>query len=119
MSFSPPHRCRLPPCWRSSPPSWIFPPRHCLPEDYARLVGLLDTPALCSIFAMLGLADGAELVATPISCPDVFKQQLGREEPRLTEQLTRLDEGQGWLCSLWSISTCSGCWHGTPEQAPP
>ena len=28
--------------------------------------------------------------------PDVFKQQLGREEPRLTEQLTRLDEGQGW-----------------------
>ena len=33
-------------------------PRHCLPEDYARLVGMLDTLCPLQHFAMLGLADG-------------------------------------------------------------
>ncbi|MGU5726902.1 putative bifunctional diguanylate cyclase/phosphodiesterase [Aeromonas caviae] len=45
--------------------------------------------------------------------------QLGREEPRLTEQLTRLDEGQGWC--VQPVEHIDVQWllaRSTPDQAP-
>ncbi|WP_323880647.1 putative bifunctional diguanylate cyclase/phosphodiesterase [Aeromonas caviae] len=89
------------------------------PEDYARLVGLLDTLCPLQHFAMLGLADGGLNWRYTYQLPDVFKQQLGREEPRLTEQLTRLDEGQGWC--VQPVEHIDVQWllaRSTPEQAP-
>ncbi|UCM47627.1 putative bifunctional diguanylate cyclase/phosphodiesterase [Aeromonas caviae] len=89
------------------------------PEDYARLVGLLDTLFPLQHFAMLGLADGGLNWRYTYQLPDVFKQQLGREEPRLTEQLTRLDEGQGWC--VQPVEHIDVQWllaRSTPEQAP-
>ena len=88
-------------------------------EDYARLVGLLDTLCPLQHFAMLGLADGGLNWRYTYQLPDVFKQQLGREEPRLTEQLTRLDEGQGWC--VQPVEHIDVQWllaRSTPEQAP-
>ena len=66
------------------------------PEDYARLVQQLGRLCPLQHFAMLGLADGGLHWLYEHQLPETFKQQLGREEPRLTEQLTRLDEQQGW-----------------------
>lgn len=89
------------------------------PEDYARLVVLLDTLCPLQHFAMLGLADGGLNWRYTYQLPDVFKQQLGREEPRLTEQLTRLDEGQGWC--VQPVEHIDVQWllaRSTPEQAP-
>ena len=89
------------------------------PEDYARLVALLDTLCPLQHFAMLGLADGGLNWRYTYQLPDVFKQQLGREEPRLTEQLTRLDEGQGWC--VQPVEHIDVQWllaRSTPEQAP-
>ena len=89
------------------------------PEDYARLVGLLDTLCPLQHFAMLGLADGGLNWRYTYQLPDVFKQQLGREEPRLTEQLTRLDEGQGWC--VQPVEHIDVQWllaRSTPDQAP-
>ena len=89
------------------------------PEAYARLVGLLDTLCPLQHFAMLGLADGGLNWRYTYQLPDVFKQQLGREEPRLTEQLTRLDEGQGWC--VQPVEHIDVQWllaRSTPEQAP-
>ncbi|MEI4951929.1 bifunctional diguanylate cyclase/phosphodiesterase [Aeromonas caviae] len=88
-------------------------------EDYARLVGLLDTLCPLQHFAMLGLADGGLNWRYTYQLPDVFKQQLGREEPRLTEQLTRLDEGQGWC--VQPVEHIDVQWllaRSTPDQAP-
>lgn len=88
-------------------------------EDYARLVGLLDTLCPLQHFAMLGLADGGLNWRYTYRLPDVFKQQLGREEPRLTEQLTRLDEGQGWC--VQPVEHIDVQWllaRSTPDQAP-
>lgn len=88
-------------------------------EDYARLVGLLDKLCPLQHFAMLGLADGGLNWRYTYRLPDVFKQQLGREEPRLTEQLTRLDEGQGWC--VQPVEHIDVQWllaRSTPEQAP-
>ncbi|WP_323933037.1 putative bifunctional diguanylate cyclase/phosphodiesterase [Aeromonas caviae] len=88
-------------------------------EDYARLVGLLDTLCPLQHFAMLGLADGGLNWRYTYQLPDVFKQQLGREEPRLTEQLTRLDEGQGWC--VQPVEHIGVQWllaRSTPDQAP-
>ncbi len=89
------------------------------PEDYARLVGMLDTLCPLQHFAMLGLADGGLNWRYTYQLPDVFKQQLGREEPRLTEQLTRLDEGQGWC--VQPVEHIDVQWllaRSTPDQAP-
>ncbi|MFM5067363.1 putative bifunctional diguanylate cyclase/phosphodiesterase [Aeromonas caviae] len=89
------------------------------PEDYARLVALLDTLCPLQHFAMLGLADGGLNWRYTYQLPDVFKQQLGREEPRLTEQLTRLDEGQGWC--VQPVEHIDVQWllaRSTPDQAP-
>ncbi|MGU5726913.1 hypothetical protein ACV1C1_20355, partial [Aeromonas caviae] len=47
------------------------------PEDYARLVGMLDTLCPLQHFAMLGLADGGLNWRYTYQLPDVFKQQLG------------------------------------------
>ena len=88
-------------------------------EDYARLVGLLDKLCPLQHFAMLGLADGGLNWRYTYQLPDVFKQQLGREEPRLTEQLTRLDEGQGWC--VQPVEHIDVQWllaRSTPDQAP-
>ncbi|MDN6869789.1 bifunctional diguanylate cyclase/phosphodiesterase [Aeromonas caviae] len=88
-------------------------------EDYARLVGLLDKLCPLQHFAMLGLADGGLNWRYTYRLPDVFKQQLGREEPRLTEQLTRLDEGQGWC--VQPVEHIDVQWllaRSTPDQAP-
>lgn len=65
-------------------------------EDYGRLLEQLGRLCPLRHFAMLGLADGGLHWLYEYQLPNEFKQQLGREEPRLTEQLTRLDEGQGW-----------------------
>ena len=68
---------------------------------------------------MLGLADGGLNWRYTYQLPDVFKQQLGREEPRLTEQLTRLDEGQGWC--VQPVEHIDVQWllaRSTPDQAP-
>ncbi|WP_290434003.1 putative bifunctional diguanylate cyclase/phosphodiesterase [Aeromonas caviae] len=84
-----------------------------------RLVGLLDTLCPLQHFAMLGLADGGLNWRYTYQLPDVFKQQLGREEPRLTEQLTRLDEGQGWC--VQPVEHIDVQWllaRSTPDQAP-
>lgn len=88
-------------------------------EDYARLVGLLDKLCPLQHFAMLGLADGGLNWRYTYRLPDVFKQQLGREEPRLTEQLTRLDKGQGWC--VQPVEHIDVQWllaRSTPDQAP-
>ncbi|MGY6040684.1 putative bifunctional diguanylate cyclase/phosphodiesterase [Aeromonas sp. AE23HZ002T15] len=65
-------------------------------EDYRRLVQQLDSLCPLQHFAMLGLADGGVHWVYEYRLPQELKQWLGREEPRLTEQLTQLDEQQGW-----------------------
>lgn len=88
-------------------------------EDYARLVQQLDSLCPLQQFAMLGLADGGLHWVHEYRIAEEFKQQLGREEPRLTEQLTRLDEQQGWCVQpvehgevQWLLARSS------PEQLP-
>ncbi|USV57693.1 putative bifunctional diguanylate cyclase/phosphodiesterase [Aeromonas encheleia] len=66
------------------------------PADYARLVQQLDRLCPLQHFAMLGLADGGLHWVYEHQLLEDFKQQLGLEEPRLTEQLTQLDERLGW-----------------------
>lgn len=88
-------------------------------EDYARLVQQFDSICPLQQFAMLGLADGGLHWVHEYRIAEEFKQQLGREEPRLTEQLTRLDEQQGWCVQpvehgevQWLLARSS------PEQLP-
>ncbi|MBV7439630.1 bifunctional diguanylate cyclase/phosphodiesterase [Aeromonas sp. sif2416] len=66
------------------------------PADYTRLVQQLDRLCPLQQFAMLGLADGGLHWVYEHQLAEDFKQQLGLEEPRLTEQLTQLDERLGW-----------------------
>lgn len=66
------------------------------PADYTRLVQQLDRLCPLQHFAMLGLADGGLHWVYEHQLEEDFKQQLGLEEPRLTEQLTQLDERLGW-----------------------
>ena len=66
------------------------------PADYTRLVQQLDRLCPLQHFAMLGLADGGLHWVYEHQLAEDFKQQLGLEEPRLTEQLTQLDERLGW-----------------------
>ncbi|QXB55879.1 bifunctional diguanylate cyclase/phosphodiesterase [Aeromonas sp. FDAARGOS 1415] len=89
------------------------------PQDYARLVAQLDRLCPLQHFAMLGLVNGGLRWLHEHQLPEAFKQQLGREEPRLTEQLTRLDEHQGWCVQIvehlevqWLLA------RTTPEQTP-
>lgn len=89
------------------------------PEDYARLVEQLGRLCPLQHFAMLGLADGGLHWLYEHQLPETFKQQLGREEPRLTEQLTRLDEQQGWC--VQAVEHYEVQWllaRGAPEQTP-
>ena len=70
-------------------------------------------------FAMLGLVDGGLRWRHEYQLPETFKQQLAREEPRLTEQLTRLDEGQGWC--VQPVEHIEVQWllaRTAPEQTP-
>ena len=89
------------------------------PEDYARLVEQLGRLCPLQHFAMLGLADGGLHWLYAHQLPEAFKQQLGREGPRLTEQLTRLDEHQGWC--VQAVEHYEVQWllaRGAPEQTP-
>ena len=65
-------------------------------EDYGQLLEQLSRLCPLQHFAMLGLANAGLHWVYEHQIDEDFKQQLGREEPRLTEQLTRLDEHQGW-----------------------
>ncbi|MFC5706642.1 putative bifunctional diguanylate cyclase/phosphodiesterase [Aeromonas eucrenophila] len=65
-------------------------------EDYGRLLEQLGRLCPLRHFAMLGLANAGLHWVYEHQIDEDFKQQLGREEPRLNEQLTRLDEHQGW-----------------------
>ena len=89
------------------------------PEDYARLAEQLGRLCPLQHFAMLGLADGGLHWLYAHQLPEAFKQQLGREEPRLTEQLTRLDEHQGWC--VQAVEHYEVQWllaRSAPEQTP-
>ncbi|MEG0010240.1 MAG: bifunctional diguanylate cyclase/phosphodiesterase [Aeromonas sp.] len=89
------------------------------PGDYASLMQQLDRLCPLQQFAMLGLANAGLHWVYAHQLADDFKQQLGREEPRLTEQLTQLDEQQGWCVQpvehgevQWLLA------RSTPEHLP-
>ncbi|MGY3945568.1 putative bifunctional diguanylate cyclase/phosphodiesterase [Aeromonas tecta] len=89
------------------------------PQDYSRLLQQLDKLCPLQQFAMLGLADGGLHWVYAHQLAEDFKQQLGREEPRLTEQLTQLDESQGWC--VQSVEHGEVQWllaRSAPEHLP-
>ncbi|MEH8119849.1 EAL domain-containing protein [Aeromonas allosaccharophila] len=74
-----------------------FPaPQTATPEDYDVLIQQIDQLCPLQHFGMLGLSDTGLNWLYAYKVSDSFKQQLGREQSRITEQLTQLDETEGW-----------------------
>lgn len=97
-----------------------FPAPHtATPEDYDTLIQQIDQLCPLQHFGILGLADTGLNWLYTYKISDTFKQQLGREQSRITDQLTHLDEAEGW-CALpiehgqiqWLLA------RGTPADLP-
>ncbi|QSR71729.1 putative bifunctional diguanylate cyclase/phosphodiesterase [Aeromonas jandaei] len=74
-----------------------FPAPHAATTDnYNALIQQIDQLCPLQHFGMLGLSDTGLNWVYAHKISDSFKQQLGREQSRITDQLTQLDEADGW-----------------------
>ena len=88
-------------------------------KDYDTLIQQLNQLCPLQHFGMLGLSEAGLQWVCEYQISDSFKLQLGLEESRITDQLTQLDEADGW-CSLpvehgqvqWLLACCQ------PKELP-
>ncbi|MGH1410671.1 MAG: putative bifunctional diguanylate cyclase/phosphodiesterase [Aeromonas sp.] len=74
-----------------------FPaPQTATSGDYDALIQQIDQLCPLQHFGILGLSDTGLNWLYAYRISDTFKQQLGREQSRITDQLTQLDEAEGW-----------------------
>ena len=97
-----------------------FPaPQTATPDDYDSLIQQIDQLCPLQHFGMLGLSDTGLNWLYAYKVSDIFKQQLGREQSRITDQLTQLDEAEGWC--VFPIEHGQIQWllaRGTPADLP-
>ncbi|XEI32978.1 EAL domain-containing protein [Aeromonas veronii] len=97
-----------------------FPaPQSATSDDYDALIRQIDQLCPLQHFGMLGLADTGLNWLYAYKISDIFKQQLGREQSRITDQLTQLDETDGWC--VFPIEHGQVQWllaRGTPADLP-
>ncbi|WP_429022766.1 putative bifunctional diguanylate cyclase/phosphodiesterase [Aeromonas allosaccharophila] len=97
-----------------------FPaPQSATSDDYDALIRQIDQLCPLQHFGMLGLADTGLNWLYAYRISDIFKQQLGREQSRITDQLTQLDEAEGWC--VFPIEHGQVQWllaRGTPTDLP-
>lgn len=97
-----------------------FPaPQSATSDDYDTLIQQIDQLCPLQHFGMLGLSDTGLNWVYAHKISDTFKQQLGREQSRITDQLTQLDEAEGWC--IFPIEHGQVQWllaRGTPTDLP-
>lgn len=97
-----------------------FPaPQTATSYDYDALIQQIDQLCPLQHFGMLGLSDTGLNWLYAYKVSDIFKQQLGREQSRITDQLTQLDEAEGWC--VFPIEHGQIQWllaRGTPADLP-
>ncbi len=97
-----------------------FPaPQTAMSDDYDALIQQIDQLCPLQHFGMLGLSDTGLNWLYAYKVSDIFKQQLGREQSRITDQLTQLDEAEGWC--VFPIEHGQIQWllaRGTPADLP-
>ncbi|WP_421354173.1 putative bifunctional diguanylate cyclase/phosphodiesterase [Aeromonas veronii] len=97
-----------------------FPaPQTATSDDYDSLILQIDQLCPLQHFGMLGLSDTGLNWLYAYKVSDIFKQQLGREQSRITDQLTQLDEAEGWC--VFPIEHGQIQWllaRGTPADLP-
>ncbi|WP_447779533.1 putative bifunctional diguanylate cyclase/phosphodiesterase [Aeromonas veronii] len=97
-----------------------FPaPQTATSDDYDALIQQIDQHCPLQHFGMLGLSDTGLNWLYAYKVSDIFKQQLGREQSRITDQLTQLDEAEGWC--VFPIEHGQIQWllaRGTPADLP-
>lgn len=97
-----------------------FPaPQTATSDDYDALIQQIDQLCPLQHFGMLGLSDTGLNWLYAYKVSDIFKQQLGREQSRITDQLTQLDEAEGWC--VFPIEHGQIQWllaRGTPAGLP-
>ncbi|MGY3852243.1 putative bifunctional diguanylate cyclase/phosphodiesterase [Aeromonas aquatilis] len=97
-----------------------FPaPQSATSDDYDTLIQQIDQLCPLQHFGMLGLSDTGLNWLYAYKVSDIFKQQLGREQSRITDQLTQLDEAEGWC--VFPIEHGQIQWllaRGTPADLP-
>ncbi len=97
-----------------------FPaPQTATSDDYDALIQQIDQLCPLQHFGMLGLSDTGLNWLYAYNVSDTFKQQLGREQSRITDQLTQLDEAEGWC--VFPIEHGQIQWllaRGTPADLP-
>ncbi|HHQ4570855.1 TPA: putative bifunctional diguanylate cyclase/phosphodiesterase [Aeromonas veronii] len=87
--------------------------------DYDALIQQIDQLCPLQHFGMLGLSDTGLNWIYAHKVSDTFKQQLGREQSRIADQLTQLDEAEGWC--VFPIEHGQVQWllaRGTPTDLP-
>ncbi|MCO4173327.1 EAL domain-containing protein [Aeromonas veronii] len=97
-----------------------FPaPQTATSDDYDALIQQIDQLCPLQHFGMLGLSDTGLNWLYAYKVSDIFKQQLGREQSRITDQLTQLNEAEGWC--VFPIEHGQIQWllaRGTPADLP-
>lgn len=97
-----------------------FPAPHtATTQDYDALIHQIDELCPLQHFGMLGLSGSGLHWLYAYKISNAFKQQLGREQSRITEQLTQLDEVEGWC--VFPIEHGQVQWllaRGTPADLP-
>lgn len=97
-----------------------FPaPQTATSDDYDALIQQIDQLCPLQHFGMLGLSDTGLNWLYAYKVSNIFKQQLGREQSRITDQLTQLDEAEGWC--VFPIEHGQIQWllaRGTPADLP-
>ncbi len=97
-----------------------FPaPQTATSDDYDALIQQIYQLCPLQHFGMLGLSDTGLNWLYAYKVSDIFKQQLGREQSRITAQLTQLDEAEGWC--VFPIEHGQIQWllaRGTPADLP-
>ena len=97
-----------------------FPaPQTATSDDYDALIQQIDHLCPLQHFGMLGLSDTGLNWLYAYKVSDIFKQQLGREHSRIPDQLTQLDEAEGWC--VFPIEHGQIQWllaRGTPAALP-
>lgn len=94
-------------------------PQTATSDDYDSLIQQIDQLCPLQHFGMLGLSDTGLNWLYAYKVSDIFKQQLGREQSRITDQLTQLDEAEGWC--VFPIEHGQIQWllaRGTPADLP-
>ncbi|WP_421229715.1 putative bifunctional diguanylate cyclase/phosphodiesterase [Aeromonas enteropelogenes] len=97
-----------------------FPAPHtATTQDYDALIHQIDELCPLQHFGMLGLSGSGLHWLYAYKISNTFKQQLGREQSHITEQLTQLDEVEGWC--VFPIEHGQVQWllaRGTPADLP-